>query len=1086
MQIGVQHIVVLPNAGKALILCNGTLTFHSLPELSPAQNAPRPVTKCLWIGGTDLDEAGSGDEAEDNAMMALRSKMRLLTIGEGVGAKALDYPGCLAGARRGKYACVADSRSYALVDLENSQKIPLFPISSLDDTAISAAERQITRSLVSAQAQSPSKSKYGESATASQGHGRNTSLGALVSGLTNRQAEQRPQGQQRRSGLGTPEARAGAVSPVRSISAAGVRDLRSPSPNRPLPSLPTEASPDRTPVKRAEAKEFLQPHILSLLPTEFLLFTGTSNQEAGVGIFVNLDGDVVRGTLEFSRYPLKVAQDGGEVLDAGHHGVPEQSSDGFILAAVERIAPNEHLRGIEIQRWDVAGAPRTYLELPPPTRSSEIGDLPTIGVTNVKTAGQFHFTEIGKALRFRRLHLSSTGQRAAILGGQQDTIGAERTRNAQENEFGSRLGQAQARILTWYDDKIFWTTRNPILLRIDSLIQQVLDDCKQSRLEQARLIRIIKSLRNHDAQSETEFLSLEYVRQKISIILFADVAVNRDDVDAQLNEQLLMEAGADPRLILSMIPFLHEDIFEGPSGIWVHAGLVDLMHDRLQGIAVTLEPDEVLSRPEDFDVLGLVKRYLSAWRQRKGFGSIPDEAHVFATVDAALLHVLLFQDQQSHLGAGASSTNRAELYSIVDNPMNCFDRAVELLEEYRRLYVLSRLYQSRRMSKEVLDTWRRILEGAPDDGGGFTDGENEVKRYLINRSDRGLVEEYGTWLANRNPQLGVQVFTDDAAKVRIHPVQVVNLLRKDSPHAVKVYLEHLVFGKKNTKYANELIGYYLDSVLSVLSTSEDALHFLSSSYNIYRALPAPKPTYRQFITDAPVRDQWWADRIRLLELLGGSHGTDFTYDVATVLERIQPYGQALVPESIILEGQQGHHTQALRLLTHGLGDYHTAINYCLLGGASIFHPATPGTSTSTTNTTTTTTNSLTLQRVPTHEQQSSLFSSLLPEFLSISDASERFERTSELLARFGPWFDISTVLSQIPDSWAVGLVAPFWASALRKVVAERNETMLVKALNGAQNIMVAAELVEKVERLGPTVVPEMDTPNSGDGGFSGA
>ena len=1088
---GVQQIVVLPEANKALILCNSTLTFHSLPELSPAQGAPRPVPNCLWVGGVDLDgdQIPPGERAEADVMMALRSKMRLLTVGNRISHRPLDYPGCLAAARRSRYACVADSRSYALVDLQNQQKIPLFPISSLDDTAISVADRQTQTSLapestaerqgygalVAAQLRSPSSGRLrGESQTTDRGHGRNRSLGAFVSGITSRQSDRpRSQGE---PGLHTPETRSGAVSPVRPGSSIGAHDPRDASPNRPLPPLPGETPDERAPSTSHEPTEFLQPHVLSSISTEFLLFTGTSRKDPGVGIFVNLEGDVVRGTLEFSQYPVKVVSDGGQSMESSSHGTLDSGSDGFVLAAIEGEASDAHKRGLEIQRWDVTGAPRAFLELPSSAETSTGNRHPTIGVSMAKTRGEFQLSEIGKSLRSKRLHFRNSSKESTVTEGQTDTTEKEEARDSQEDEFASLLGQVQTRLLTWCDDRIFWTVRNPILLQIESAVQQVLDDCKDSRLDQGQLIRIMKSLRDHDARSETEFLSLEYVRQKISIILFADLAVNRDDVNAQLDERLLMEAGADPRLLLSMIPFLHKDIFEGPSGVWANAGLVDLMQDQFSGTTISLEPDEVLTRPEDFDILGLVKRYLTAWRQRKGFGSIPDETHVFATVDAALLHVLLLQDQQSHLGPGSSSTIRAELYAIADNPVNCFERAAELLEEYRRLYVLSRLYQSRRMVRKVLETWRRILEGAPDDGGGFTDGENEVRRYLVNRSDRSLVEEYGTWLARRNPQLGVQIFSDDNAKVKFPPDYVVNLLRQTAPDAVKVYLEHLVFGKKRLQYADNLISYYLDSVLSTLSYNPDALSLLSSSYKDYRSLPAPKATYREFITSNSINETWWHDRLRLLELLGGSHGTGFTYDVSAVLEQIKPYEQALVPESIILEGQQGHHAQALRLLTHGLGDYHTAINYCLLGGASIFHPATPGSYQDSTS------NTISL---PSHDEQAALFSTLLPNFLSIQIPSERLERTSDLLSRFGPWFDLQTVLDLIPDEWAIEAVAAFLASALRRDVAERNQSMVVKALSGAENLRVTVEMVEKIEGLGPTVVPALETPESGSGWAGG-
>jgi hypothetical protein len=54
---------------------------------------------------------------------------------------------------------------------------------------------------------------------------------------------------------------------------------------------------------------------------------------------------------------------------------------------------------------------------------------------------------------------------------------------------------------------------------------------------------------------------------------------------------------------------------------------------------------------------------------------------------------------------------------------------------------------------------------------------------------------------------------------------------------------------QNVQYVNDLIAYYLDTVLSVLETSETARSTLSQSYESYRALRPPKPTYHQFITD---------------------------------------------------------------------------------------------------------------------------------------------------------------------------------------------------------------------------------------------
>jgi hypothetical protein len=61
--------------------------------------------------------------------------------------------------------------------------------------------------------------------------------------------------------------------------------------------------------------------------------------------------------------------------------------------------------------------------------------------------------------------------------------------------------------------------------------------------------------------------------------------------------------------------------------------------------------------------------------------------------------------------------------------------------------------------------------------------------------DVQLVEEYGSWLAGRNPSLGIQVFADNSSRVQLEPIDVIALLKERAPNAVQFYLEYLVFTK---------------------------------------------------------------------------------------------------------------------------------------------------------------------------------------------------------------------------------------------------------------------------------------------------
>jgi hypothetical protein len=251
---------------------------------------------------------------------------------------------------------------------------------------------------------------------------------------------------------------------------------------------------------------------------------------------------------------------------------------------------------------------------------------------------------------------------------------------------------------------------------------------------------------------------------------------------------------------------------------------------------------------------------------------------------------------------------------------------------------------------------------------------------------------------------------------------------------------------------NELIAFYLDTVISELERNPESRATLSEGYEAYRSLEPPKPTYYSFISDNARDVEWCRARLRLLQLLGETS----SYNVDAVLSRLQPYEQELVSEMIILNGRQERHEEALKLLTHGLGDYNTAINYCLYGYASIHRPATTGGPPVSHN------------QMPIRAEQSRMFRVLLQEFLKIGDLSQRVERTSELLERFGGWLDVADVLAIVPDEWSVDAFSGFLIQALRKLVRDKAESDILRALSDALNSQMSSELVEKRDELGAT------------------
>ncbi|GIK04705.1 hypothetical protein Aspvir_008799 [Aspergillus viridinutans] len=1071
---GVQQIVLLPTVNKACVLCNGTVTFYLLPELSPAFNNTK-VNNCRWIGGLDLNADTNGTEPPV-VLIGAQSRMMLVRIGDDARRiRNIEFPSCLTASRRGTIACAADSHAYSLLDVEHQQKIPLFPISSSNE----AFESGHVEDMPSAPSPTPQGTRT---------HARSSSSNTLVGLLQ----PNPPHLQHDRSRSATRELSPDSGTPRRSVS----QDRsRSASPRTSIENRAGELQPgpvtDTKPLPPLPKQ--LKPHIVSPTPSEFLLVTGTEEKEPGVGMFVNLDGDVVpRGTLNFHRYPEFIVIDSGEENNLVES--TENTHDQYILAVIETEQDGKRCKWLEVQPWDVDPREeenrKSWLEVP----SAE--DMPScpVGICHTMSSSQLAFGELGSLLQMVRLktpslspHIPVTDPRTQASieqlqkekelfesqeltdsdgvrkGDGSSERGWEAERNNEEAKFARALGQTQSSLVMWSGRRIWRVVRNPLTTQLDGALQdaQGSKELMYGNLKRDPILDVFEEVQAAEPRSEAEFLGLNFLKQKSSLLLFGDLlfmdAAGRKGAAIQVTERVLTTGGLDPRIVLLLIPQLRQEALQGPQGIWVHGGLAQIAEVYLQRLEKADEQYKDLNALDD-EVVNMIKRFLLSWQQKRGYGSIADETYVFDSVDAALLHLLLEQDSQLAMEQRSVSPIRAELNKVVDTWKGSFDRAVVLLESYRRLYVLSRLYQSQKMSRNVLKTWQRIVEGEEDVGAEVTGPgiEAQMRKYLVKIKDAQLVEEYGSWLAGRNPQLGIQVFADKTSRVRLEPADVVKMLKERAPNAVQVYLEHLVFAKNYTQYADDLLGYYLDTVLSVLESSPAARESLAESYSTYRALRPPKPTYMNFIMENTPSESWWQSRLRLLQLLGGGSSSQFsstpspsklTYSIPAVLARIEPFQNELVSESVILDGLQGRHREALRLLTHGLGDYDSAVRYCLFGGPR-------------------STSSAGTVELADKPHQSELFRYLLDEFLQIQDVSERIERTSDLLARFAAWFDIKDVLQLIPDDWSVDILSGFLAHVFRVLVSQTREARIERALSASLNLRIGAEYIEGMEKGG--------------------
>ncbi|PWW78374.1 hypothetical protein C7212DRAFT_364439 [Tuber magnatum] len=1062
----IKKILVLPTTSTALVLSSaGFLSFYTLPEFSPVSGAPK-LKDVAFIGGQDLNEveeersaAAEGRQVNVGRgkliVVLAKGKLRMIRIGEVARlVKDIELKArAVEAVRRSMIACISTAENYALVDVDNIRQIPLFPISSIpasdppspaesgSDTPQSPLQSSGSHVRTTSRSHPPRTSsltpreRRNSSATASKEssatlHNRSSSTGS-VRGQTSRQSSRGkvpisrgaksmskpthlsppsptpsrslspPAGSQPSSP--TAHSETGLEAPSRSSKASSTASSATPSPGSASPTK-TTLTGSKFPAKAETmiSKGPLTPHVASPSPSEFLLTTGTTWEDPGVGLFVNMEGDVTRGTISFEKYPDDVLVQGPWVI--------------AVIAG----------RAIEVQRWNMdddendGGKERGLLEMD--DNGFKLGLSEVIGLPGRVVGAAMAM------LRLETLHLrpGSDPEKNESL--------ELRRRNNEERIIAERISTVESSVVVFKDGT-----------------------------PKTRIRNILGTLRKIDAiepTTERGFHEISYIRQKCGMLLLGELLRSEtfEGTDIQpdeiiLSEEALIESAVDPRVVLAMFGggFI-DDIVLGKGGVWVYGGIKPVFCEiRAQGA----ERQEGYQR----DILLLLKRYLAVWRRKKGFGSIADEKEVFATVDVGLIRVLLMLDSPEYLPQKgftmvSEGNARGELYALVDQDVDEFESISNLLRSFGRLYVLSILLQNRKMYREVLVTWKTILEEG-DAAGEFEDGEEKVRNYLLKLKDRSLVEEFGKWLAARNPKLGTQVFSDDKAKAKFEPEKVLDILREHAPTAVRIYVSQLV-EKGNTKYANDLILLYLDDLVKVLGELPSATERLKDSYESYRALTSPKPTYREFIADnslplvgtdgaedAP-ETNWWRNRLRFLELLGG----ESSYDVSKVFGSLVKFREVLVPEMVILYGKEGRHEDAIRLLTHGLKDFDTAINYCLFGGLSIFQ---------------------TREIITNRDEQETLFAVLLGEFLKLEDYQERMEQTRNLLERFGGWVDITHVLQVVPDNWSVEMLSGFLMSALRGLVKEKAEVSVMKSLRRSEIFRVEADYVARCDDIGPTI-----------------
>lgn len=126
----VSGILLLPSIARALVLSNSTTSVFTMPEFAPSAG----VSSMRDVNDFSAEaDARGGSQEEIDVTIFSKTAIRVVSVGPDrlSLAHTVDYPGALAGVRRAGFALVGTKERYDLVDVRNSRRIGLFPISSM-------------------------------------------------------------------------------------------------------------------------------------------------------------------------------------------------------------------------------------------------------------------------------------------------------------------------------------------------------------------------------------------------------------------------------------------------------------------------------------------------------------------------------------------------------------------------------------------------------------------------------------------------------------------------------------------------------------------------------------------------------------------------------------------------------------------------------------------------------------------------------------------------------------------------------------------------------------------------------------------
>ncbi|KDQ09152.1 hypothetical protein BOTBODRAFT_179324 [Botryobasidium botryosum FD-172 SS1] len=557
-----------------------------------------------------------------------------------------------------------------------------------------------------------------------------------------------------------------------------------------------------------------------------------------------------------------------------------------------------------------------------------------------------------------------------------------------------------------------------------------------------------------------------------------------------LSQTLFEDAGnhffkseTDPRLLIRLFPDLcdsliskgdHAEVFKGVEEQARSVGTINeiIMANLVRNYHPHLDVETSPATVELLNVLlitarDMLRKFLhktrNFWRFVK---QEPVDASSHRVVDTVLAKLL------------ADAEDTPELLSLIDSSDYIDVSQLEpLLIQHGQYSALAKIYEKQKEETKLLELWSRIADGTWLDPS-FGDVMPQIITALGQSRNQALVQRYGLWLVKRDPPAGLKLFMSrDGNKrgMKFDDMLLLQELKAADAASADTFLEHLVLQKQNQDPAlhTELATRCLDRLFAFLREPDIAKEF-DRAVSTYPSVSSTTP-YLLHLARSSLHPKANQARLQAALFLQGSA----LYDVEPVQNQIlseTSLSKYLQLERAIVDSKLGKHYHALRNLVD-LRDYVSAQSYCTLRGVVVSNRVAqavaeaaglqawtrlfpksgakgrevhPG-----------------IGAAADQIVEKELVAILLKVYV------EGGENTASQAARFinaqALHLSVPEVILQLPPELPLSTITPFMSRALRRNAHEEQEGQILKALSFGQNLYISDRAWTMCQRQVPRV-----------------